>query len=76
MTPNKTAPPVASMLAVRPAAPPLPPEVLVPVGVGVVPVLDLLLTREEALEEIEETLDETLDRLDADREDTLLVIED
>jgi hypothetical protein len=76
MTPNKTAPPVASMLAVRPAAPPLPPLELVPVGVGVVPVLDLLLTMEEALEEIEETLEETLDWLDTDREDRLLVIED
>ena len=60
MTPKRTAHPVARMLAERPAAPPLlPPEVL-PLGDGdVVPEPEgLLLDREEILDETLEVPDE------------------
>jgi hypothetical protein len=73
MTPNKTAPPVARKLAVRLEAPPLPPvAVLVPVGVGVVPVEVLLLTTEE----IEEIREEALDWMDDSSEDRLEVTDE
>ena len=56
MTPNRTAPPVARRLAERPAAPPLPPAVLVGDEVAE----ERLLLREESRLLAEDTREERL----------------